>query len=254
MMRRFTLLLFGIWLGATSLLAHADEPQANEGHIGSSISRAKGSDFVTVDYVAVGSPASLAGIKQGDIIMSINGISTKGLSLKDARESMRGEIGGVIKLTVYRENAEEEVSVTRQSLLKTYSVAATGGDFKAEFYLGDFYELGPSSSRNLALAAEWYRKAADQLTPRLRSNWRYASIWLRHPERYVRRHRLISQSHRSGRCHAERELAYCYLNGEGVTQSDRNAFAWFQCRPVRRPCRRGKPWLSLRERTRGGSK
>ena len=228
MMRWHVLLLLGMWLGAASFSAHADEPQANEGHIGSSISCAIGSDAITVDYLAAGSPAALAGIKQGDIVTSINGISTKGMSLPDARASMRGDIGSVVKLLVSRDNSAEEVSVTRRSLLETYSTAATAGDAKAQFYLGHFFELGPNATRNLAQAVDWYRKGADQ-------NYAPAQVDLAYMLRYghgvpkdpAAATALYLKAASQGDVVAERELAYCYLNGEGLVQSDRDAFAWF---------------------------
>jgi TPR repeat protein/membrane protease YdiL (CAAX protease family) len=228
-MRGYSLLLFGLWFGTAICIAHADETDPNEGHIGCALSHTKGSDFLTVEYIAANSPAAIAGIKQGDFITSIDGISTKGMSLKDAEDSIHGDIGGAMKLTVRHEGTtDEQISVIRQSLLDTFSPAALAGNPRAEFYLGHFYEHGPTSTRDLTKAAHWYFEAARQnFAPAeaylgymcrnglgVKKDQNAAAVWLR-------------AGAKQGDPFAERELASVYLNGEGLQQSDQDAFAWF---------------------------
>ncbi len=57
-------------------------------------------------------PASRAGIKAGDIIVSIDGHSTDGLNLNDAVDKMRGAVGSQIKLTLKRSGIDTPVVVT----------------------------------------------------------------------------------------------------------------------------------------------
>jgi carboxyl-terminal processing protease len=57
-------------------------------------------------------PASRAGIKAGDIIVSIDGHSTEGLNLDDAVDKMRGAVGSQITLTLKRSGIETPVVVT----------------------------------------------------------------------------------------------------------------------------------------------
>ncbi len=52
-------------------------------------------------------PAWVAGIKPGDKIVSINGHSTKGLSLVEASQLMRGKRGSVVTLGIIRGNADQ---------------------------------------------------------------------------------------------------------------------------------------------------
>ncbi|MDX1298539.1 MAG: S41 family peptidase [Pseudomonas sp.] len=67
-------------------------------------------------------PASAAGIQPGDLIVKINGQPTKGLSLMEAVEKMRGKAGTDIELTLVREGSKPfEVELTR-AVIKVKSV------------------------------------------------------------------------------------------------------------------------------------
>ena len=69
-----------------------------------------------------GTPASKAGLKQGDRIMKIDGQPTQGLPLQEAVRRMRGPIGSRVVLSVVHHgaNASEDVSITRAKIdLKT---------------------------------------------------------------------------------------------------------------------------------------
>lgn len=54
------------------------------------------------------SPAARAVIKSGDIITNINGDTTKGMTVEDAVELIRGEIGTQVEITVFRESDKDE--------------------------------------------------------------------------------------------------------------------------------------------------
>ena len=58
--------------------------------------------FATIVSVFKGSPAELAGIKPGDIIVAINGASTKGMILDDISATILGVSGTTVNLTMYR--------------------------------------------------------------------------------------------------------------------------------------------------------
>lgn len=59
-----------------------------------------------------GTPASRAGIKTGDRIAGINGISIAGLPLNEAIDKMRGPAGSKITLTILREGEKKPFDVT----------------------------------------------------------------------------------------------------------------------------------------------
>lgn len=68
-------------------------------------------------------PAQQAGLKSGDIISRIDNKSVQGLSLGEAVDLMRGEIGSTTKLTIYREGQKTplEFELTR-AVIKVTSV------------------------------------------------------------------------------------------------------------------------------------
>ncbi|HRY30957.1 MAG TPA: S41 family peptidase [Candidatus Paceibacterota bacterium] len=72
-------------------------------------------DLVTVISPLKNSPAERAGIKSGDIVAGIDGISTASMSLDEAVDKIRGPEGTKVKLTLIREGETEalEIEVTR---------------------------------------------------------------------------------------------------------------------------------------------
>jgi len=70
-------------------------------------------------------PAARAGVEAGDFITHIDGESVLGLTLSEAVEQMRGEVGSEIVITVAREGEEEpfDISITRD-VIKIRAVRA----------------------------------------------------------------------------------------------------------------------------------
>ena len=56
-------------------------------------------------------PAARAGMKAGDLILSLDGKSVEGLSLNEAVERMRGDAGSTITLNVKREHIDKPIDV-----------------------------------------------------------------------------------------------------------------------------------------------
>jgi carboxyl-terminal processing protease len=77
-----------------------------------------------------GTPAARAGMKSGDLILSLDGKSVEGLSLDDAVEKMRGAPGSDIKLSVKREHIDKpiDVSMTREVIHIQVVKSALYGD------------------------------------------------------------------------------------------------------------------------------
>ena len=63
-----------------------------------------------------GSPASRAGVQPKDVIVAIDGKSTKGMSTEDAVKLIRGQAGTSVTLTLKRKAQTLEVPLTRERI------------------------------------------------------------------------------------------------------------------------------------------
>ncbi len=85
--------------------------------------------YLTVISPIEDTPAWKAGIKAGDRIVEINGESTKGLSLAEAANLMRGKRGSPVKLKVRREGDDEpKLFAIKRGRVKVKSVKYTDLD------------------------------------------------------------------------------------------------------------------------------
>lgn len=75
--------------------------------------------FVKVISPIDDTPAALAGVKAGDLVVKIDGEPVKGLSLRDAVKKMRGKKGTAILLTIVREGKDKplELSIVRDVIV-----------------------------------------------------------------------------------------------------------------------------------------
>ncbi|MEH7827922.1 S41 family peptidase [Gemmobacter denitrificans] len=89
------------------------------GGLGIEVTQEQG--FIKVVSPMDDTPADKAGILAGDFITHVNGESVLGLTLDDAVDKMRGEVGSEIIITVVREGVEEpfDVSIIRDTIKLT---------------------------------------------------------------------------------------------------------------------------------------
>lgn len=69
-----------------------------------------------------GTPAAQAGIQAGDLISGIDGDPVMGMSLNDAVEKMRGQVGSSIKLTIVRGNKDPFDVTLKRAVIQVKSV------------------------------------------------------------------------------------------------------------------------------------
>ncbi len=69
-----------------------------------------GEDRITVIAPIEDTPAFKAGVKTGDYILSIDGKSTKSMSLEEAVSHIRGEVGTKVKIQIQREGVKDPLS------------------------------------------------------------------------------------------------------------------------------------------------
>jgi len=68
--------------------------------------------YVSVENVVPNGPADKAGIQQDDLITTIDGLSTKGMSLSQASGKLRGKEGTKVTLTIERSGAALPAAIT----------------------------------------------------------------------------------------------------------------------------------------------
>jgi TPR repeat protein/membrane protease YdiL (CAAX protease family) len=229
-MRALNLLLISVGLWNFALIVQTETFDPEKGYVGIVVLSGKNSDFSSVTYVAANGPAALAGIKIGDNIVIIDGLSAQGLSPMETMHLIDdGKAGSTVEITLRREGAADiKVTVTRKTLLDTYWPVATGDDPKAQFRIGYFYEFSPTPNRDPAKAIEWYRKAADQDYAPAQTDLGYMyGHGLGVTEDDETSSSWYLKAARQGDAVAERDLALGYLKGKGVQQSDQDAFNWF---------------------------
>ncbi len=79
--------------------------------------------FVRVVSPIEDTPAFIAGVKPGDLIVKLDDTPVKGMSLNDAVKRMRGKPGSKIKLTISRKGVDKPVVVTiTRAVIKIRSV------------------------------------------------------------------------------------------------------------------------------------
>jgi carboxyl-terminal processing protease len=112
------------YMGKEVFKEFESETSGNFAGIGIEISIQKG--VLTVISPIEDTPAWKAGVKSGDRIIAINGESTKGYSLADASQKMRGDKGTPVTLKIVREGEEMpfDIVITRGNV-KVASVKYT---------------------------------------------------------------------------------------------------------------------------------
>ncbi len=73
-------------------------------------------EYVTIVEVYKGFPADRSGIKPGDIIKKINGISIKGFSTDNVSDNLKGNPGSDIIVTIERNGTESDYSMKREKI------------------------------------------------------------------------------------------------------------------------------------------
>lgn len=115
--------------------------------IGSIIRYSRKDDRAVISEPYEGTPSQKAGIKAGDVIMSVNGKDVKGLGTPKVSEMLRGDAGTTFELKVKRAGKELSFNITRQTIqmppVPYYGVVGdgTGYIFLSGFTDGAYKEV-----------------------------------------------------------------------------------------------------------------
>lgn len=108
--------------------------------IGAELALAPKTKALTVTALVYGATAQKAGLKPGDVILNIDGNSTKGKSVSKAVEQLRGHPEEVVVLSVQRAGSEKpiDIEITR-SIIRTASAVGDRRrmDGQWEYFLPD---------------------------------------------------------------------------------------------------------------------
>jgi carboxyl-terminal processing protease len=74
-------------------------------------------DYVVISEVYKGFPADLAGIKPGDLLKKVDGISLKGLTTDKVSEKLKGNPGTAITVTLERNGKETDYPLKREKII-----------------------------------------------------------------------------------------------------------------------------------------
>jgi len=77
----------------------------------------KDNGTTTVDFVIEESPAAKSGIKEGDLVVKINGQPTKDLLLRDIREMLKVGDGKKVSLTINSDGKEKDIELKLKKLI-----------------------------------------------------------------------------------------------------------------------------------------
>ena len=76
-----------------------------------------GSDYVVISEVYKGFPADRAGIKSGDIIKKVDGVSLKGMPTDKVSDRLKGNPGSEITVTIERNGKESDHLMKREKII-----------------------------------------------------------------------------------------------------------------------------------------
>lgn len=127
-------------------------------------------ELLTVIAPLKNTPAEKSGIRSGDVIISIDGISTQGIGIDEAVSMIKGPSGTGVKFQIVRENSENPITITVTRALINIPVIDYG-PVDSEIYKIDLYNFSANSSQEFAKALrEFTQSKRSKLILDLRGN------------------------------------------------------------------------------------
>ncbi len=143
-----------------------DDIRGNFSGVGMEVGVKEG--VLTIIAPLKGTPAERAGLRSGDIILTIDSVSTDGMSTDEAVKRIRGEKGTTVVFNIMRDGEISEVSVVRDTI--NVPTIETELDGSGVFVIS-FYSFTANSSQLFAKAlADFRASGSDKLLIDLRSN------------------------------------------------------------------------------------
>lgn len=125
---------------------------------------------ITVIAPLKGTPAELAGLRTGDIIVEINGTSTQNMTIDDAVNTIRGEVGTPVTLTVAREGENEFLPI--QIVRAIIEIPTIDSELRDDgVFVLSLYNFGGTANREIRNTLRTFNESgSDKLLIDLRGN------------------------------------------------------------------------------------
>jgi len=126
-------------------------------------------DLLTVIAPLPESPAEKGGIRSGDILVKIDGVSTEGMAVDQAVKKIRGEKGTKVKLTIARQGGKDfmDIEVVRD----TINIPSSKVEEKNGVYVVHLYNFSAQSEQNMEKALRGFMTSGkNKLVIDLRGN------------------------------------------------------------------------------------
>ena len=103
------------YISAEDMQAHTE--QLNNAYVGVGITILEAENGFQVTSVTAGGPADQAGVREGDILIEVEGQDVTGLGLDGTKRLVRGEEGTQVRLCFLRDGERMECTMTRASIV-----------------------------------------------------------------------------------------------------------------------------------------
>ncbi len=130
------------------------------GGVGLSITKRESSTADVLPYVYVisaleNTPGARAGILPGDYIKEVDGVSTAELSLQEATDKMRGQVGTSVELTVLR---NKNIEFKKKLVRALIEVASVKYDMIGSFGYLHILQFSPETARRVEEAIDFFKQ------------------------------------------------------------------------------------------------
>lgn len=116
--------------------------------------------LITVIAPLPNTPAERSGAIPGDIIVSINGTSTERMNVDEAVELIRGPEGTTVKLTIFREGANEliELSMVREVI----TIPTSETEVRGDAFIVSLYNFNALAEKQVSEALTKYQQSGKK--------------------------------------------------------------------------------------------
>ena len=141
---------YAVYYSSSQYQKLLDQQSGDAVGIGVVLQEDSSGDYAAIVQVYSDSPAESAGLRQGDLILEVDGTSTRDLELAQVSDALIGEKGTTVNLTYRRNGSDATVEITRRQYSQS-SVTSQVLDGEIGYLRITSFESNTPSSLNDAL-------------------------------------------------------------------------------------------------------